>query len=180
MSGQWTIRRAVLDDAAALAALKKQTFRETFVDGEMDMGYSPQNLAIFETRSYSAETVAAELGDTKRAQWVAEVGDGSLAGYVHVGPCKLPHAQAGPEQGELYQIYIAERWQGHGLGRDLLNAGFGWLNDNMPGPIWLGVFSGNIKAQQVYAARGFVKVGEYEFMVGDHRDHEFIMRKDQP
>jgi RimJ/RimL family protein N-acetyltransferase len=63
------------------------------------------------------------------------------------------------------------------LGRDLLNVAFDWLGENMPGPIWLGVFSGNIKAQDVYAARGFVKVGEYEFMVGDHRDHEFIMRR---
>jgi ribosomal protein S18 acetylase RimI-like enzyme len=177
MSEQWSIRRAIFDDAAALAALKLKTFRETFVDGVMDMGYSPENLAIFEARSYGVDNVSAELSDPKRAQWVAEAGDGARAGYVHVGPCKLPHPEAGPEQGELYQIYIAERWQRHGLGRDLLNVAFDWLGENMPGPIWLGVFSGNIKAQDVYAARGFVKVGEYEFMVGDHRDHEFIMRR---
>lgn len=178
MTEECIIRRAEVEDAMALAALKQQTFRETFVDGAMDMGYSPENLAIFEERSYGIENVSAELSDPKRAQWIAQAPDGSLAGYAHVGPCKLPHPEAGPEQGELYQIYIAECWQGHGLGRDLLNAAFSWLGDTMPGPIWLGVFSGNIKAQAVYAARGFVKVGEYEFMVGDHRDHEFILRRD--
>ncbi len=177
MSGQCGIRRATVDDAAALAVLKKQTFRETFVDGSLNMGYSPENLEIFEAESYSAEKVHSELADARRAQWVAEAADGSLAGYAHVGPCKLPHEEAGPEQGELYQIYVVECWQGHGLGRLLLDAAFDWLAENMPGPVWLGVFSGNVKAQAVYAARGFVKVGEYDFMVGDHRDHEFILRR---
>lgn len=178
MSGQWTIRRATVDDVAVLAALKQRTFRETFVDGSLDMGYSPEDLAMFEAESYSEEKVRSELTDIRCAQWVAEAADGSLAGYVHVGPCKLPHAEAGPEQGELYQIYISDRWQGHGLGRGLLDAAFGWLNENMPGPVWLGVFSGNVKAQAVYAGRGFMKVGEYDFKVGDHRDHEYILRKD--
>jgi RimJ/RimL family protein N-acetyltransferase len=47
----------------------------------------------------------------------------------------------------------------------------------MPGPVWLGVWSGNDRAQAVYARRGFRKVGEYGFPVGDWTDHEYILRK---
>lgn len=177
MSEQCTIRRAVQNDASALAVLKQQTFRETFVDGPIAIAYSAENLAIFEAEVYSEEAVHAQLLDPLRAHWVAVAPDGSLAGYAHGGPCKLPHPEAGPEQGELYQIYVADQWQGHGVGRDLLDTALGWLAETMPGPIWLGVFSGNIKAQNVYAARGFEKVGEYDFRVGDHRDHEFIFRR---
>ena len=43
--------------------------------------------------------------------------------------------------------------------------------------IWLGVWSGNDKAQAFYAKRGFAKVGEYRFRVGETLDHEFIMRR---
>lgn len=172
------IRRAERDDAAALAALKRRTFRETFVEGEMEMGYSAENLAIFERDAYSEAVVADQLADPSRAQWVAIAPDGSFAGYVHVGPCKLPHPQVDARHGELYQLYIARAWQGGGVGRSLLDMALSWLSETMPGPVWLGVFSGNHRAQAVYARRGFSKVGEYVFMVGDHRDHEFIFRRD--
>ncbi|MGD9810501.1 MAG: N-acetyltransferase family protein [Sphingobium sp.] len=172
------IRRAVPEDVPALAALKLRTFRETFVDGPVAVPYSAENLAIFEADSYSEESVLAELNNPLRAQWVAEAADGSLAGYAQAGPCKLPHPEAGPEQGELYQLYVATEWQGFGLGRLLLDAALEWLADTMPGSIWLGVFSGNTKAQAIYAARGFRHVGNYEFKVGTHRDHEFIFRRE--
>lgn len=171
------IRRARLQDATALAGLKLRTFRETFVEGDIEMGYTPENLALFEAESYSEPVVAAQLVDPRRGQWVAVAPDGRFAGYAHAGPCKLPHPEADATQGELYQIYIAREWQGSGLGRALLDTAFGWLGQVMPGPIWLGVFSGNYRAQAVYAARGFTKVGEYAFKVGDQRDHEYIFRR---
>lgn len=180
MSGMDSVpcmRRARVEDAEALAVLKRRTFYETFVDGPVAIPYSAENLALFEAKAYSLDTIVAELRDPRRAQWVAEAGNGELAGYAHVGPCKLPHPEASPEQGELYQLYVGSEWQGCGLGHALLKAALDWLEETMPGPVWLGVFSENYRAQAVYAARGFVKVGEYEFKVGDHRDHEFIMRR---
>ncbi|MBB6124825.1 GNAT family N-acetyltransferase [Sphingobium subterraneum] len=172
------IRRAGPEDTVALAALKLRTFRETFVEGDMDMGYDPDNLAHFEAESYGEPAVAAQLADPRRAQWVAVAADGTLMGYAHAGPCKLPHPDAEPTHGELYQFYVARKWQGAGVGRTLLDAALGWLAEEMPGPVWLGVFSGNHRAQKVYAARGFAKVGEYAFKVGEQYDHEFIFRRD--
>jgi ribosomal protein S18 acetylase RimI-like enzyme len=43
--------------------------------------------------------------------------------------------------------------------------------------IVLGVFSENLGGQKFYARQGFEKIGEYYFAVGDHRDHEFILRR---
>lgn len=178
MSESYTIRRAAPADASALAVLKRRTFRETFVDGPVSIEYSAENLAVFERESYGEDVVAAQLLDERRAHWVAQASDGGLVGYAHAGPCKLPHEEARPEQGELYQLYVTEHCQGTGLGRALLDHAIEWLAEHMPGPVWLGVFSGNHRAQAVYAARGFTKVGEYQFKVGDHRDHEFIFRRD--
>lgn len=177
MSDGYTIRRAVPADASALAVLKRRTFRETFVDGPVPIEYSAENLALFERESYGEDVVAAQLHDARRAHWVAQASDGGLVGYAHVGPCKLPHAEARPEQGELYQLYVTAQCQGTGLGRALLDHALDWLAEHMPGPVWLGVFSGNHRAQQVYAARGFTKVGDYGFKVGDQFDHEFIYRR---
>ncbi len=170
------IRPAREDDAVPLAVLKLTAFRETFLDG-FQLPYPPADLARFEVESYGVDKITAELADSNHATWVAEDADGRLLAYAHVGPCKLPHCDASAKQGELYQLYALNEAQGLGLGRALMEAALGWLEAEMPGPIWLGVWSGNQRAQAIYARYGFEKVGEYGFPVGDWTDHEFIFRR---
>jgi ribosomal protein S18 acetylase RimI-like enzyme len=169
------IRSALPTDAERLAALKLETFRETFIDG-FAIPYPAADLAIFEAASYSPAAVAGELADPGRRNWVAEV-DGRLLGYAQVGPCKLPHPEVSPDHGELYQIYVRGAAQGLGLGRRLLTIALDHLAETRPGPVWLGVWSGNLKAQEVYRKAGFTKVGDYEFPVGSWRDQEYIFRR---
>ena len=171
------IRRARPEDVAALAALKLATFRETFLHG-FGIPYPPDDLARFEAETYSAERVAAEIADLSHASWVCEGRDGALLAYAHAGPGKLPHPDVTSGSGELYQIYVRAAAQGLGLGGRLLNLSLDWLAETYPGPQWLGVWSGNLKAQAFYAALGFRKVGDYHFMVGSHRDDEYIFRRD--
>jgi ribosomal protein S18 acetylase RimI-like enzyme len=122
--------------------------------------------------------VAAELADPERATWVAARPDGALLGYAQVGPGKLPHADVRKGAGELYQIYVAGAAQGTGIGRRLLDIALDHLAVTRPGPVWLGVWEGNLRAQAVYAARGFRQVGSYCFMVGDWEDRDLIWRRD--
>ncbi|ATE62996.1 GNAT family N-acetyltransferase [Rhizorhabdus dicambivorans] len=172
-----TIRPARPDDAAALADLKLVTFRQTFLEEGFGIPYPPADLALFEAASYAPEAVAAELADPARQSWVAEL-DGRLIGYAQVGPCKLPHVEASPDHGELYQLYVLREAQGLKLGRALLDAALDHLAATRPAfPVWLGVWSGNDKAQVVYARNGFAKVGDYRFKVGSWYDEEYIFRK---
>jgi len=169
------IRPATPDDVEALAALKLATFRETFVEG-FAIPYPLEDLALFEQASYAPATIAAELANPDHATWVAEAG-AHLLGYAHVGPCKLPHPDVRPGAGELYQLYVRGKAQGMGLGGRLLTITLDHLEAVRPGPAWLGVWSGNLRAQAVYAARGFMRVGAYRFPVGDWFDDEFIYRR---
>lgn len=171
-----TIRRAEPADAAALSALKLAAFRETFLHG-FAIPYPPADLARFEAESYGEGTVARELAAPDHATWVAQARDGRLLAYAHAGPCKLPHPQASAAQGELYQLYALNAAQGRGVGRALMEAAQGWMAQAFPGPQWLGVWSGNARAQAFYAKRGFEKVGDYGFKVGDWTDAEFIYRR---
>lgn len=169
------VRDAVAADVDRLAALKLETFRETFIEG-FAIPYPPEDLRRFEAASYSPGTIAAEIADERRRTWVAERG-GRLIGYAQVGPCKLPHPEASPDHGELYQLYVRGEAQGLGLGGRLLAIALRHLEKTRPGPIWLGVWSGNEKAQRVYERAGFAKVGEYRFPVGNWHDEEFIFRR---
>ncbi|MGC1300967.1 MAG: GNAT family N-acetyltransferase [Caulobacteraceae bacterium] len=172
---QALIRPAKPEDAAPLSQLSQVTFRETFLEG-FAIPYPPQDMAAFVEASYSLPATAARLADPAQANWVAER-DGRLLAYANAGPCHLPHPDARPEHGELYRIYVLREAQGLGLGAKLLQLSMDWLEQTFEGPLWLGVWSGNVKAQRLYAAHGFAKAGEYEFPVGAWRDHEFIFRR---
>lgn len=172
----FAIRRATIDDAPALAPFKRRTFRETFLE-DFAIPYSPKDIATFEAESYGVEAVRRELAAPDHATWVALAGEGAIAGYCHVGPCKLPHPDVRPGDGEMRQLYLARDCQGAGLGRRLMVEALSWLDARSPERQWIGVWSGNARAQAFYATFGFAKVGEYTFPVGSHIDHEFILRR---
>lgn len=172
------IRAATPADVTALAALKLRAFRETFVEeAGFAIPYPPADRALFEAETYGEARVAAEIADTAHASWVVEGPDGALIAYAHVGPCKLPHPDLRPDELELYQLYMLRDWQGGGLGRALMERTLGWMEGRNAGRQWLGVWSGNERAQRFYTRFGFEEVGTYSFPVGDHRDHEFIYRR---
>jgi ribosomal protein S18 acetylase RimI-like enzyme len=170
------MRLATPDDCDILAALAERTFQETFVE-DFAIAYPPDDLAHFIAQSYAPAAFAAKLADPAQALWLALVGD-QPAGYANVGPCHLPHPQVEQRHGEVYRLYVTRDHHGRGLGRRLMETALDWLGRAYPGPLWLGVWSGNLRAQAFYARYRFEKVGEYEFPVGATRDHEFILRRD--
>ena len=103
--------------------------------------------------------------------------DSELLALANASPNGLPHPDARTGDLELRRLYVARAAQGLGLGTALLNLALDWMQANTTGPLWIGVWSGNEKAQRLYAAHGFAKVGEYDYPVGAWRDREFILRR---
>ncbi|MET4684743.1 GNAT family N-acetyltransferase [Brevundimonas faecalis] len=169
------IRPARLDDAAALGRLGRRTFVDTFVTG-FGIPYPPADLESFLDASFSPETIARKLVEPGAAWWVAERED-ALLGFANTGPNTLPHPEAAPGNAELRRLYIAREAQGLGLGTKLMQLAMDWMQANTDGPLWIGVWSGNEKAQRLYAAYGFEKAGEYDYPVGAWNDREFILRR---
>ena len=169
------IRPAVDADAAALGALGRETFIDTFVAG-FGIPYPAEDLAAFLDASFNAGAIRAKLNEPGAAWWVAER-DGELLAFANTGPNTLPHPDARPSHAELRRLYVAKRAQGLGLGTKLLAVALEWMEANSDGPLWIGVWSGNLKAQKLYAAWGFEKAGEYQYPVGRWLDDEFILRR---
>jgi GNAT superfamily N-acetyltransferase len=165
------IRRAGPADAETLAVLGAATFTETFAQL-----YPPADLAHFLAEAYSVARARADLADPAKAAWLVEAG-GRAVGHALAGPCKLPHLEVTPACGELDRLYLLAGCQGGGLGSRLLGEALAWLEKDGPRRLWIGVWSENLGAQRLYARHGFEVVGAYEFIVGETRDHEFIMRR---
>ena len=164
-----TLRDATAGDAAALAALARDSFTETF--GHL---YTPADLAAF-LAGHTTEGWAAILGSPADAVLVAEA-DGELVGYARLGTPKLPFE---PEPGdmELRQFYLLKPWHGRGLADRMM----AWTLDEAERrgapALYLSVFQDNERARRFYARHGFAFVTEHAFMVGEHRDTDHILRR---
>jgi ribosomal protein S18 acetylase RimI-like enzyme len=170
-----TIRTATSADTATLSRLGRDTFLETFVEG-FKVPYSSEDLAEFMPEAYGEDVIARYQADPRFVHFIAER-DGQPVGYALVGPNGLPHADARPDDGELKRIYLLPTAQGTGAGLALHRAAIAALETLGHAVIWLGVWSGNLRAQRFYEKDGFRKVGEYRFKVGSTLDHEYIMRR---
>ena len=156
-----TIRKATVDDAAALARISREAF-----DAAFGHQYSSADLETFVENSYAVERARTELGDPKIGVWLMEV-ERAPIGYVLAGPCKLDNPEVTPECREIHRLYLLPAFQGGGRGQRLMEVALEWLERDRPRNVWLGVFSGNEGAQRFYERLGFAKVGEHTFNVGD-------------
>lgn len=156
----------------ALSQLAIETFKETF--GHL---YPPEDLSAFLIKSYAPAQLAIELADP--TQFWRIVYEGDAVAYLQCGPVSLPHPEANPANaGELKRLYVHSSQQGKGLGKMLLTIAMNWMTETYPGnPQWIGVWSQNHKAQSLYGAYGFERVGAYQFAVGKTLDDEFILRR---
>ena len=170
------IRHARPDDAPALADLARRTFIDTFVDG-FAIPYPQTDLDVYFAAKFTPDAMCKALQEPGGAWWVAEADDGTLLAFANAGPNGLPHPDANASQMELRRLYVDQSAQGLGLGTRLLTLALDWMEVHGDGPLWIGVWSQNLKAQRLYEAYGFEKAGEYQFPVGTWRDDEFIFRR---
>jgi ribosomal protein S18 acetylase RimI-like enzyme len=165
------IRRAGPQDAETLARISRITFTQTW-----EKLYSREDLDDFLRKNYALDECERLLSDPRCAVWLAKM-NGEAIGYALAGPCGLPHADVRTDDGEIKRLYLLREVQNGGMGGRLLDTALAWLERDGPRRIWLSVFSENHAAQRFYARRGFVKVAEYEFVVGRQRDREFMFRR---
>ena len=109
---------------------------------------------------------------------MAQARGGEVVGYCTVAPCTLPAPDMPARSGELCRLYLTGAAQGQGLGKAFMDIAISWLDARFD-HLYVGVYSENFRAQELYRRYGFEKVGEYRFMVGNHADLEWIMRRTQ-
>lgn len=155
-------------DGEAISALFRRAFFATF--GHL---YSAEDANLF-LGGKSPDAFESQLADSNFAFRLAEE-DASLIGFIKMGPNELPgDAPAGTW--ELHQLYLDEVAKGRGIADALIDWGFAEARTRRFTHLQLSVFIDNPRARRIYEKRGFVEVGAYKFMVGNHEDDDRIMR----
>lgn len=157
------------DEAAAIAALGRDTFIESF--GSL---YSAEDLALFVSNVYTPEVAAAELASPKLKFRIAE-DEGRMVGLCKIGfGVTLDHEPGDKNIVELKQLYLFRTHQGAGVAQQLMDWAIAEAEAAGADQMLLSVYSDNPRAQRFYQKYGFDWIADTYFMVGNHRDDEFL------
>jgi ribosomal protein S18 acetylase RimI-like enzyme len=170
------IRFASEGDAAALSLLASATFPLACPPGTDE-----DDIASFVATNLTAERFAHHLADPARTVLLAtEQGEPTAYSMVVLGePREQVRASltVSPTV-ELNKFYVVPQAHGNGLASQLMDASVELARGNGAAGVWLGVSSGNTRANRFYEKHGFRVVGTMSFAVGEHTvDDDFVRER---
>lgn len=166
------IKKCSLDDILDLQKIYRQTFFETFSEQN-----SEENMRIFLDKAYSEEKLKSEIEDKESETFLAVENQKTL------GVLKINTGNAETESGlenslEIQRIYILKESKGLGIGTVLMNLAEKKARELGVSFIWLGVWEKNFPAQKFYTDKGFRRLSEHAFVLGDDIQTDFLMKKE--
>jgi tRNA (guanine37-N1)-methyltransferase len=171
-----TIRRATLDDAAALHEVAAATF---------PLASPPdtrrEDIDAFIAANLSEARFQEYLADAARILFLATL-DGAVAGYTMLvtgEPYDADAARAVAHRPtvELSKIYVRPELHRSGVAAELMAASVRAAADTGARSVWLGVNQRNERANRFYAKQGFQVVGTKRFLVGSRLFEDFVRER---
>ena len=160
----WRLRRASLDDAAALSLVAGASFLEAFagiLDGADIVAHCAANSSPVAFSGY--------IADQRTIVTIAEFETGyAPIGYTVLTTPDLPVA-TGVDDIELKRIYALDRTHGTGLGPAMMVRAIDDARAAARTRMLIGVYGGNSRAHRFYEKHGFTVIGTRRFQVGRDR-----------
>jgi diamine N-acetyltransferase len=164
-----TYRDGTMADVGAIDGIFRTSFCDTFAHL-----YADEDLQSF-LGQFTPAAWAEEMADPAYAFRLAAE-DGRAVGYAKLGSLTLPVETPEPAC-ELRQLYVLEDWHGSGIARQLMDWALAEAARRGMRELYLTVYTDNHRAKRFYQRYGFVEVGRYDFMVGNHADEDIIMKR---
>jgi diamine N-acetyltransferase len=163
------IRRGVLEDAPALAALAARTFSDAFAADNR-----PEDLRAHLESSYGMAQQSRELSDPNEITLLALAGE-TLIAFAQVRRQVPPACVTQAQAIEVHRFYVDRLAHGKGVAQSLMAAVKSAALEFNAKHLWLSVWERNPRAVAFYAKMGFEIVGSTDFVVGSDAQTDHIM-----
>jgi predicted acetyltransferase len=141
-----TIRAACLEDAESIVNMHIISWQETY-QTIIEQDYLDQ---LPESYNARLEFRKKQLSTANKAVFFVVELAGKIIGFCEAGPSREKEY----EGGEIYAIYILEKYKNIGLGQMLWNKTVAYLQQNQLTPYTVLVLQDNIKARKFYEKNG--------------------------
>ena len=165
------IRKADKNDAAAIAAISRKTFYDTFAGHN-----TPENMHLFMNEQFTEEQLIAEVGAEGNIFLVA-IAEGEMAGYAFLRQVVNPPGLGNVPAIELARIYSLQSMIGRGVGKALMQKCIEVAVAQGKKVLWLGVWEHNQRAIEFYTRWGFEQFSSHDFVLGTDVQTDWMMKK---
>lgn len=152
-----TIRPAVPEDVAAIAAVGRASFVHAF-----EHLFTPGVLDRYLEATYSPAKIAESLADPENCYFVAETADG-VVGFLKLKADSAHPSVGGSHPWQVQKLYVDPAHVGHGMGGQLMVVGEGVMRQAGTDVAWLVVHEDNTGAMRFYERLGYRDVGEHSY-----------------
>ena len=165
------IRPANESDAELIADLSRQTFYESFAGDN-----TKENMDKFMNEQFTREKLINEVKQPWHLFLLAYI-DNDVVGYVKLREGLVPAQLDTRSSLEIARIYSIQQMIGKGVGKRLMQTCHDIARQKGKTILWLGVWQQNHRAIDFYTSWGFEIFGEQEFILGDDRQTDWLMKK---
>lgn len=168
------IRRGILQDAAVIVELGRQTFTETF--GHL---FTPTALQDYLNATFNEVKIYNSLQKLHNLYFLAYNNDTPL-GYIKLKlNSTTPEIQA-ERPVQLQKLYVLQEFISQKIGAALMQFVLQLTEIQVNDLMWLVVLQSNERAIRFYEKFNFIKYSEYAHQIGENRFEYYIMIKNLP
>jgi diamine N-acetyltransferase len=164
------IVKVSLADIADLQQIGRQTFFETFSDGNTE-----ENMSKYLEEGFSLEKLTNELKDANAEFYFAKF-QGQVIGYLKLNFGESQTELKDEKALEIERIYVLKEFHGKSVGQLLYDQAIKIAKDKLVDYVWLGVWEENPRAISFYKKNGFVEFDKHIFILGDDEQTDIMMK----
>ncbi len=165
------IQKVQIAEADTLLAFSKKTFYDFFAHLN-----EPEHMDTYSAIAFTTQSILEQLTNPNSEFYFA-VDEGNIIGYIKLN---FNNAQTEFQYSpalEVERIYVLADQHGKHIGKAMLDFAIGIGSNRCLDYVWLGVWEHNHKAIGFYEHNGFEIFGSHEFLLGNDRQTDLLMRK---
>lgn len=164
------IKKIGLADIEPLQTISKQTFLETFSDGNTE-----ENMQLYLEEGFTVDKLTLELTDPNSDFYFASLGN-KIIGYLKINVGQAQTELKDNKAVEIERIYVLKEFYGQQVGQILFDLALNLAKERNADYIWLGVWEQNARAINFYKKNGFVAFDKHLFKLGNDEQTDIMMK----
>lgn len=164
------IRKADINELEQLQNIGRQTFSETFSQGNTE-----EDLAKYLEEGFSVEKLTSELNSTNSEFYFATYNN-QVVGYLKLNSGQSQTEIRDEKSLEVERIYVLKEFQGKNIGQLLFEKALQVATQKNAEYIWLGVWEENQKAINFYKKNGLIEFDKHIFKLGNDEQTDIMMK----
>lgn len=166
-----TIKKIGTDQLDILLAFSKKTFFDFFAHLN-----NPADMEAYSSVAFTEENMLGQLINANSHFYFA-MADADIAGYLKLNTGDAQTEFQDKNALEIERIYVSGEHHGKKIGKQLLHFAIETAKQMGLEYVWLGVWEHNQHAIGFYEHHGFEVFSSHEFLLGNDRQTDLLMRR---